>query len=125
MNDKELLEVLKNEMLLAEARAKGAKEAYEWKALCVARTECNLRPGDKIIIKFSDGDMLASFEDVKWSSYEFRGYKGPGLYGRRILKSGAKSKIQQALCTFEMLRGGHVKPANAPANAAGVQPDRG
>lgn len=112
MDDKELLSVLKNEMLLTAARAHGAKEAYEWKALCLARQECKFNRGDKIILKFSDGDVLAFFDGVKWSSYEFEKYTGPAIYGRRILKSGAKSKTVQALCTIDVMYRGYVLPAN-------------
>ena len=112
MDDKELLAVLKSEMLLAEARAQGAKEAYEWKALYLARRACKFNSGDKIIIKFSDGDVPALFDSVKWSSYEFEDYKGPAIYGWRILKSGAKSKTKHALCTIDVLHKGYVMAAN-------------
>ncbi len=118
MDDKELLNTLKAEMLLAEARAIGAKEAYQLMAVRAARKECNLNHGDKIVIKFSDGDLLAEYGGMEWSTWEFSGYKGPALYGWNILKSGARSKTRKALCTFDMFRDGHVETVNAVLRGA-------
>lgn len=108
MDDEELLAVLKSEMLLTEARAQGARHAYESKSVLIAWNECDFGRGNTIIIKFSDGERAAEFDKVEWSEYDFRGYKGPALYGWIILKSGKKSKFRQALCTIDMLRAGHV-----------------
>jgi len=113
MDNKELLEVLKNEMLLAKARAEGTREAYERKAVDIAWDDCKFRHNDKIFIKFSDGDKFAFFDKIKWSEYSFIDYEGPALYGWFALKNGTKSKTYGAICTIDMVRSGHVKIANA------------
>lgn len=108
--DKEILEVLRREMLLSEARSDGAREAYKQKALNIAMRDCPFFSGNKVRLEFSDGFQMAVFDSIEWSrSWEFRDYEGPALYGRMILKSGKRSRVRQALCTADAMRAGLVK----------------
>ena len=111
MSDKEILDALKNEMLICKARAIGAEEAYKKNFLYAEIRVCPFRRGDRIIISYTDKDVCAVFYDVSWSDWEFNDYKGPAIFGRRILKSGKPSKVVTVLCPTSMLRNGRVNLA--------------
>ena len=111
MSDKEILDALKNEMLICEARALGAQEAYKKHFLYSEIRACPFSLGQSIIVSYTDGDVRAVFCDVSWSSWEFNDYKGPAIFGRRILKSGKPSKVVTVLCPTSMLRNGRVSLA--------------
>jgi hypothetical protein len=108
-NDEELLVVLKNEMLLTRARAFGAKEAYEIFSTRVARSLFPYRSGNRIVIKFGDGELLAEFCSIEWADWQLDDYRGPAIFGWRILKSGAKSRTKEALCSINMWKSGLVE----------------
>lgn len=92
-----LLEELEREMFLSEARARGAKKTYELAAMSIAWRRCQFRPGDRIKIKFSDGDVLGVFDRIEWDYFE-GGDEGPAIFGYEILKSGRLSKRRMRFC---------------------------
>lgn len=92
MNDKELLDVLKTESILAEVRAVGAKEAYQQEAMRQARKALfakDIYPGDKVVVRFTNGDFVYVFRRIEWSY----GKHEPWIWGSRVLKSGKLSKL--------------------------------
>lgn len=92
MNTEELLSALKGEMLLTEARAMGAKAAYEIESLKQARIllreKHEIGPRDRVVVHFTNVDLVYEYREMAW----LRNVKEPVLMGRRILKSGKPSK---------------------------------
>lgn len=92
MKDEELLVALKGEMLLTEARARGAQEAYEREAIRQARIllreKHQIEPHVRVVVHFTNGDFVYEYREVAWDWRE----KEPVLMGRKILKSGKLSK---------------------------------
>jgi hypothetical protein len=123
MKDDELLLVLKNEALLAEAKARGARLAYAIFYCTVARRALRGFIGNTIKIRFTNETKIAildcvpdpegSMESWKWCSY-----RGPLLHGRVILKSGKPSKVVSPLCTFDWFERGFVTLAEVPRETA-------
>jgi len=96
MNDDELLNALKSEMLLTEARAHGAKEAYRSKALdrAINLVSQRIKCGDMIEIPFKTGAICYKYTKVDW----YWVFDEPVLFGARILKNGKPSKIDDVIC---------------------------
>lgn len=92
MKDDELLNALKGEMLLSEARARGAKEAYQGEAIRQAmwalREKHGITRGNRIEVHFTNGVSVYEYRDMSWGWSE----EEPVLMGLRILKSGKPSK---------------------------------
>ena len=93
MKDEELINALKMEMLLAEARARGAKEAYQREAIEQARRvlaeKRGINPCDRIEVVFAGGVVcIYEYREIAWGQYK----EEPTLRGRKILKSGKPSK---------------------------------
>lgn len=125
MDDRELLAALKSEMIMAAARAEGAREAYHQRAIYVAHNNLGyISRGKKIIIKFSGKDVMAVFDQLKWCSYDLDDYIGPALYGRMLLKSGKPSKYTMALCSIDMVRNGCVELLGNKTNTGKQQATR-
>lgn len=105
MRDEELLEALKSEMLLTEARSRGAKEAYESEAINQARRllreEHNIRPNDIIIVNFTDRAVIYEYRDMVFDFIK----NEPALTGRRFLKSGklSKNNCNEFICGISYL----------------------
>lgn len=103
MKDEELLAVLKNEMLLTEARALGAKEAYRTQAVVMARRaviDRGIELGDMIVVHFHEGDASFKYQGVEWMI----GEREPVLVGKKVLAKGNLSKVDRdPICTISYL----------------------
>lgn len=102
--DEEILKQLKNEMILTEARARGAKEAYRNAAISNAHDVIYKKFGrnfwGKIVVHFTNGDFIYELKNISWGFIE----EEPVLEGRRILKNGRPSKIElEKICGLSYL----------------------
>lgn len=118
MKDEELLAALKGEMILTEARARGAREAYEFEALHQARDlldeKHGITPGVRVLVHFTNGDFVYEYRKVAWGWLE----KEPVLMGRKILKSGKPSKNNwdQTICGISYLHNVKTQAPNTGGN---------
>jgi len=104
MDSKLLLDALRGECVLLEARARGAKEAYKMEAVRQASSEFAPWRDQLVVIKFSTRDVKAELTDLIYASWQFEGYEGPAFVGRQYLKSGKLSKSVVPLFTADMWR---------------------
>lgn len=122
MKDDELLNALKGEALLTEARARGAKEAYEGEAIRQARRVLDekhgVTPRDRVEVHFTNGDFIYEYREMAWGWRE----KEPVLMGRKILKSGklSKNNWDEIICGVSYLH--NVKKQTTNANVIGLAP---
>ena len=97
-----LLEVLEEEAILAEARARASAIAYQREAVSQAIDKVSLDKGidcdDIVVVRFKDGDRKYVLKEVKWCGSQ------PCLLGRRILTSGKLSKTEnEIICGIDDL----------------------
>ena len=103
MIEKELLSYLKNEMLKAEARALGAKSAYQETYLKQIRqilSDKGIYPNTDIEVTFLEGTFKYLYKEV---SFDYWG-DDVWILGVRYLKSGKLAKEgRQRICTIDNL----------------------
>lgn len=103
MHDEELLAVLKSEWINAEAKARGAEAAYQWKACEIIRRNFPFHTGHRIVIKCQNADgseweLKAISDGIEWDEYSRWG-ACPVIQGFRLsAKTGLPSKYREALC---------------------------
>lgn len=119
---RKLLERLRDEALLTEARARGALKAYLFEALEQARDECNLKVGTVVCISYADGKKRRA----KIAGSDFHPWQEePSFFGYFQVKSkGGFSTGISELFTIGNWRAGFVKvePSGETDRAEG---DRG
>lgn len=101
MNRKEFLDVLKNESMLAAARADGAKRAYAAEAMSQAAIELSrlgIMQGDRVIFRTPSEDIKYCYEEIR-----FHQSKGVVLIGRIVLKSGKCAAGTEPICEFDRI----------------------
>lgn len=110
MDEKRLLDVLREEMVLLEAKSRGAAKAYKEEAVCQFANECKgIGTGSLVTIHYSDGDAKAEISGrPEYSDWAFKDYKGPIFNGYLILKSGKKAKHKTPLFNVDMWRAKQV-----------------
>lgn len=109
---KELLELLKREALLADAKFRGAKAAYEQALLAEARCNNRLPSGQWVQVRLSDGDVGAfvfrhvGLEDECDDSC----FAKVVLYGWRLSENGKRVGKMYPFATYAQYLIGDVTP---------------
>lgn len=101
----ELIAVLKQEALVTEARARGARLAYERESLDMAVDtlfeEKGILSGATVVAHFATGDVTYKYRGLEWDGPADM----PVLVGQKVLKSGALSAAgEEVICTFSERR---------------------
>jgi hypothetical protein len=89
MITQELVEILKQQMLLKEAKSEGAYMAYRKAKLQLCNENYRFKQGQKIFVQYSNGPIDYIFEKIDWHFYNR--YE-PVIFAHQLLKNGKLSK---------------------------------
>jgi hypothetical protein len=112
MDKKQLIEILRDEAMLLEAKAKGAEKAYQLHAVSYFQDICRAHKivdGTLVQIKCAEYCIKAEISGMPYFNfYSFDEDSSPAYCGYEILKSGKKSKVKTTIFNQKMLIAGMV-----------------